>query len=118
MRVREPAGGGGIMGYIVDKGGTPTLLVKLDLYMDAPDMSLPLGTTHDLHSKPLSMLLQGPMEFLPDGRIAISVSNTADLPVVVKADAALGLGGTIEMKLPAGEMKLTLLSPPLRGVAR
>ena len=118
MRVREPAGGGGIVGYIVDKGGTPTLMVKLDLYMDAPDMSLPLGTTHDLHSKPLSMLLQGPMEFLPDGRISISVSNTADLPVVVRADAALGLGGTIEMRLPAGEMKLTLLSPPLRGVAR
>ncbi|MBA3459382.1 MAG: Ig-like domain-containing protein [Deltaproteobacteria bacterium] len=118
MRIREPAGGGGVTGYIVNQGGSPMLLVKLDLYMDAPDMSLPLGTSHDLHSKPLSMTLKGPVSFLPDGRIAISVANTADLPVVVKADAALGLGGNINMKVPAGEMKLQLLSPPLRGVAR
>lgn len=118
MRIREPAGGGGVTGYIVNQSGSPMLLVKLDLYMDAPDMSLPLGTTHDLHSKPLSVTLEGPVSFLPDGRIAIAVANIADLPVVVKADAALGLGGNIIMRVPAGEMKLQLLSPPLRGVAR
>src|SRR5262249_5670953 len=40
MRLREPAGGGPITGYIVDGGGTPTLQLALDLYLDAPDMSV------------------------------------------------------------------------------
>ena len=117
MRVREPAGGGGVVGYIVDKSGTPTLIVKLDLYMDAPDMSIPLSS-HDLHSKPLSATLSGPVTFLPDGRISIAVQNTADLPVEVNISAPLGISGSVKMRVPAGEMKLQLISPPLRGVAR
>ncbi len=118
MRVREPAGGGGVVGYIVDQGGTPTLIVKLDLYMDAPDMSLPLGAGHDLHSKPLSATLSGPVTFLPDGRISIAVSNTATLPVTVNIDGPLGISGSVKMEVPAHEMKLQLISPALRGVSR
>ena len=118
MRVREPAGGGGLIGYIVDEGGTPTMISKLDLYMDAPDMSLPLGATHDLHSKPLSATLSGPVSFLPDGRISISISNTAALPVTVNISAPLGISGAVKMEVPAHEMKLQLISPPLRGVLR
>ncbi|MBX3157563.1 MAG: Ig-like domain-containing protein [Deltaproteobacteria bacterium] len=117
MRVREPAGGGTVTGYIVDDNGTPTLVVALDLYMDAPDMSIPLSD-HDLHSKQLSVTLKGPVSFLPDGRIAISVANVAEVPVTVAIDAPLGVGGTVEMVVPAGEMKLQLLSNPLRGVSR
>ncbi len=116
MRVREPAGGP-VTGYIIDRAGTPTMVVKLELYMDAPDMSIPLSS-HDLHSKPLSVTLQGPVTFLPDGRIAISVQNTAALPVEVKIDAPLGVAGSVKMQVPAGEMKLQLYSPPLRGVTR
>ncbi len=117
MRVREPAGQTGVTGYIIDRGGTPTLVVKLDLYMDAPDMSIPLSS-HDLHSKPLSVTLEGPVTFLPDGRISIAVANTAALPVEVKIDAPLGVSGSVKMAVPAGEMKLQLISPPLRGVTR
>lgn len=116
MRVREPAGGGPITGYIVDKGGQATLVSKLDLYMDAPDMSVPLSS-HDLHSKALSLILEGPVTFLTDGRIAISASNTADVPVTVNIDGPLGIGGSVKMVLPAHEMKLQLLSRPLRGAA-
>ena len=79
MRVREPAGGP-VTGYLIDDGGTPTLVLALALYLDAPDMSLPLGTTHDLHSKPVSASLRGPMRFLPDGRIAIAVSRSPPKP--------------------------------------
>ena len=39
MRVREPAGGGPVTGYIYDEGGMPTMIVALDLYMDAPGAS-------------------------------------------------------------------------------
>jgi hypothetical protein len=110
MRIREPATGP-ITGYLIEDGGTPTVVVALDVYLDAPDMVVPaLG--HDLHSKPLSITLRGPMRFLPDGRIAITVANVADVPITVNLGGALA---SVEMLVPAGEMKLQLLSPPLRG---
>jgi hypothetical protein len=115
MRIREPAGGGPVTGYIVDNGGTPKMMVTLDLYMDAPDMDLPLSADHDLISKPLSVVLEGPVTFLSDGRIVIALANTADVPVTVNIDAPLGLGGAVNMILPTGEMKLQLVSRALRG---
>jgi hypothetical protein len=117
MRIREPASGP-LTGYIIDGGGTPKMVVALELYMDAPDMVLPVGATHDLHSKPLSVSLEGPVSFLPDGRIAIEASNTADLPVEVTISGALGVAGTVQMVVPQQEMKLQLVSGPLRGVSR
>jgi hypothetical protein len=117
MRIREPASGP-VTGHIVDRGGTPTLVVSLDLYMDAPDMSLP-GARHDLHSKALTVSLEGPMTFLEDGRIAISLHNTADLPIDVKIEdiTSIFLSGSVKLLVPAGEMKLQLVSPPSRGRA-
>lgn len=111
MRIREPADGP-VMGYIVDKGGTPTMVTALDLYMDAPDMSV-LLSSHDLHSKKLSVQLEGPVKFLADGRIAIDLTNTADLPVEVGISGVAS--GTVKMIVPQGQMKLQLLSPALRG---
>ncbi|MFN0250084.1 MAG: Ig-like domain-containing protein [Kofleriaceae bacterium] len=117
MRIREPATGP-VMGYIYDDAGTPTLIAQLDLYMDAPDMSIALNlASHDLHSKPLALTLKGPVTFLPDGRIAISAANTADLPVTVNI-TSLVADGAVRMVVPAGEMKLRLVSPMLRGVSR
>jgi hypothetical protein len=113
MRVREPASGT-LEGYIVERDGAPTMVVALELYMDAPEMSLPIGQ-HDLHSKPLSILLSGPVRFRSDGRIAIGLSNAADVPIEI-AISALGLPGGVSLIVPAGEMKLELLSPPRRSV--
>jgi len=116
MRVREPATGP-VTGYIIEDAGTPTMVVALDLYMDAPDMSVPLSD-HDLHSKLISVVLRGPVTFLPDGRIAITLASTADVPVEVNIDAPLGVSGAVKMIVPAGEMKLQLVSPSPRGGAR
>jgi hypothetical protein len=113
MRVREPVSGP-VTGYLIDDHGTPTLVLALDLYLDAPDMSIPLSS-HDLHSKPLSVSLRGPLRFLPDGRIAIAVVNVADVPLSVTIDAPLGISGSVKMIVPRGEMKIQLVSPPLRG---
>ena len=113
MRLREPSSGP-ITGYIVDDSGTPTLVVSLDLYMDAPDMSITLSS-HDLHSKPLTIALRGPVTFLPDGRIAIALANIADVPIAVHVSAPLGLNGDVDIVVPAGLMKLQLVSPALRG---
>jgi hypothetical protein len=113
MRVREPASGP-VTGYIYDDNG-PTMIVSLDLYMDAPDMSITLSS-HDLHSKPLSATLKGPVTFLPDGRIAIAIASIADVPVTINISTPVG-GANVNLIVPAGEMKLKLLSRPLRGVA-
>ena len=114
MRVRD--GTAPVMGYIIDRNGTPTMLAKLDLYMDAPDLSIPLSS-HDLHSKKLSVSLSGPVTFLPDGRISIALTNTAPMPVTITIDAPIVGSGTVTMEVPTGEMKLQLLSPALRGGA-
>ena len=115
MRVREPTGGGPITGYVVDRSGTATMVVDLELYMDAPDMSIPLSE-HDLHSKPLNLTLEGPLKFLPDGRTYIQLTNTADLPVEVNITNFI-LDGSVQMIVPRGEMRLQLVSPPPRGRA-
>jgi hypothetical protein len=112
MRIREPADGP-VMGYIIDKSGTPTMVLALDLYMDAPDMQV--TGSHDLHSKPLSVVLEGPLVFQKDGQIAIKLANTADISVDVNI-SALGLAGGVQMMIPKGEMHLSLLSPIQRGV--
>ena len=116
MRLRQPSAGP-VRGFIIDKAGVPTLISALELYMDAPDMSLPLGADHDLHSKAVTMVLEGPLTFLPDGRLVISLSNTADVPITVNIDAPLGIGGSVELVLPRGEMRLQLASPFVRGGA-
>jgi hypothetical protein len=114
LRLREPSGGP-ITGYIIDDGGKPSMIVALDLYMDAPDMSI-LLSSHDLHSKPLSVTLKGPVTFLADGRIAIAAANTADVPITINISTPLG-NGNVDLVIPANEMKLQLLSKPLRGGA-
>jgi hypothetical protein len=115
MRVREPAGGGPIIGYIATgSNGMPQLEVALDVYLDAPDMSIPLASD-DLHSKPLAVLLEGPVNIQADGRIAIAAQNAATVPMTVNISAPLGISGAVDMALPAGEMRLQLVSPELRG---
>jgi hypothetical protein len=115
MRVRAPASGGPVIGYIVEQNGSPVLVAQLDLYLDAPDMSLPLGTTHDLHSKELSVTLSGPVKTLEDGRIAIAATNVATVPFTVNINPPLIGSGQVDMEIPKGEMHLQLISPPLRG---
>ncbi len=115
LRIREPAGGGPILGYIVDGGGgPPQMKLSLELYMDAPDLNI-TASDHDIHSKPLSVSLSGPVNVQPDGRIAISLTNIADVPVTVNINGPLGTSGSIGLLIPQGEMALQLVSPALRG---
>jgi hypothetical protein len=114
MRMREPADGP-ITAYIVDAGdGTAKLVAQLGLYMDAPDMVVPLGGTTNVHSKPLTVSLSGPVRFLADGRIALALSNDADVPVSITISTALG-SGSVDVTVPMNEMNLQLVSPAVRG---
>jgi hypothetical protein len=70
-----------------------------------------------MHSKPLSMTLRGPVTILPDGRFSIAVSNVADVALTVNITSIGFVKGSVDMLIPAGQMKLQLLSPPVRGGA-
>jgi hypothetical protein len=115
MRLREPPSGPA-MGTIIDDHGTPAFVATLELYVDAPDMVFP-GFDHDLHAKPLSIAVRGPLRFLPDGRIAIAVANVADARIDVNIHSG-DLIGAVHMLIPLGGLQLQLVSPPLRGGAR
>lgn len=115
LRLREAADGPA-MGYVIDDHGAPIFVATLAVYLDAPDLRLPL-LNHDLHGKPLSIAVRGPLRFLPDGRIAIAVANVADVAIDVNIQGG-GLAGAVHMVAPAGGLKLQLVSPPLRGGAR
>jgi hypothetical protein len=113
LRIREPATGP-VTGYLI-RGDTPTLVLSLAVYLDAPDMDILLN--HDLHSKPLAITFRGPLRFLPDGRIAIAVANVEDVPISVNV-SGLGAMGSVDLVVPTGAMSLQLVSPALRGGVR
>jgi hypothetical protein len=110
LRMRAP-GGQPVTGYIVTgTDGKAELRVRLPMYLDAPSMRLLAGLAgHDLHSKPMTVDLAGPVSFTPDGRIQITVSNVAAVPLAVKL-SAIGIGiGTITMEIPARQLVMQLV---------
>jgi hypothetical protein len=113
MRMRDPASGP-LEGFIIERDGKPVMVTALDLYMDAPDMSLPLSQ-HDMHSKRLAVSLEGPVVFRADGRLALELSNTADVPISVGINAPFGISGAVNLVVPKGEMRLQLLTRSQRG---
>jgi len=117
LRLRE-SNGQPIVGYIVQEDGVaePQFIAKMDLYMDAPDMTILSGVgTHDVHSKEVAgVLVKGPITFQPDGRIVIQPVNVNDINLTVNI-SALGLPGSISLQIPAGQMQLTLSGNPLKG---
>jgi hypothetical protein len=115
LRLREPDGRP-IVGHIIDGGGAPEFVIQTSLYLDAPSMTILGGSVaHDLRDRPLSMSLAGPVSFLPDGRMQIDLRNTAAQRVRVQVTALLGLTGTIDLEIPAGQFSLRLVSRPPRA---
>lgn len=114
MRLRE-ARDQPIIGYIIDDpDGTSRFLVDMELYLDAPDLSILGGlASHDLRSKRVSMSLAGPVWFLEDGRIAITLTNTRAAAFRVRVSAAIG--GHIDMQIPAGALGLQLAGETAAG---
>ncbi|MCG8420049.1 MAG: Ig-like domain-containing protein [Proteobacteria bacterium] len=99
MRVRETPEKRNLA-YIVNGNNGAELMLDLDVYLDAPDMSLPFDflADHDLKSKQLSVSLKGPVSFTEDGRVKIELSNTADIDFTVNI-TAIGVS-RIDMRLP------------------
>lgn len=112
MRLREM--GAPIYGYILREPGDadPQFVITNHVYFDNPDISIPLAT-NDLHSKELLVTLKGPVTFRPDGRMDVALRSTHDVTVQANI-SALFLPGNIDLKIPAGEMRITLAGALLR----
>ena len=124
LRMREM--GGPIYGYIMREPGLadPQFVITNNVYLDNPDISIQLTgiatklATEDLHSKELVVTLKGPVTFRPDGRMDVALRSTAD--VLVRANLTANLDvpsppkGTMDLRIPAGEMRITLAGPLLR----
>ncbi|MDS1308513.1 MULTISPECIES: Ig-like domain-containing protein [Marinobacter] len=91
-----------IPGVIVEgDNGQPVFKTKAELMLDAPDMAIPLGGTHDLYGREFVFELEGDVTFFDDGRMQIEQRNTNLVDIAVKANA-LGVknAGLITIKLP------------------
>lgn len=99
-------------GYIIwnEEEGRLNFKIDLDVYMDSPFMEVPLGLHHNLHSYRITMNLQGPIEFLDDGRMQISLRNKNSIDIVVD------IGGTADMTLniAPGQVSLQQISMPMK----
>jgi hypothetical protein len=113
LRQREPDPGGTV-GYIMaDATNHPLFVVQDHAYFDAPDLKILGGSGRtDLHSKPVDMLLRGPVTFTPEGRLQVFLTNAADvnIPVNINVLGIVGIG-TVTLTIPAGNVSFNLRGP-------
>jgi len=123
MRPRYPVVDGKTVvptGYIIWNEDTQQLnfKIELDVYMDSPNMHVTLDLSHNLHSYPITMDLQGPIEFLDDGRMQISLANKNNIQIkVIIADGngdGEGGAGKMMLELVPGAVSLQQISLPMK----
>ena len=115
MRVRYDRGPDGepqpLTGWIYETENGPHFEVDVTIYLDAPYLSPPLGLPHNLHSYEAGFTLQGPVNFLDDGRMQVQLKNTGVVPVNVSVG-----DGTIQLDLqmPAQGIFLNFTALPIK----
>lgn len=109
----DNAASGRVPGWIIpgdNEGETPQFVIKLNIYMDAPNLEKALGLLdNDMHDKPLTLNLLGPLTFLSDGRLQIYQENTNAV------DITLVIGGTgkVHLQIPPAGNKLNYVGQPI-----
>ena len=112
MRIRAPA-----RGYITESESGPRFSTTMNLYFDNPAIEVLGGLADvDLHSKALSMTLEGPVSFLPDGRMLITLSNTTPVDISVKISMGVLDVGHVYLQIPVGEAKIQLMGKAPKGL--
>src|SRR5690554_3946948 len=115
-----------IPGVITEgENGQPIFVTKADLLLDAPDMVIPLGGTHDLYGRPFTLDLRGDITFFDDGRMQIEqrnvkpVGDSGELLVTANTAGISQIGiVTIELPLeiPVGGTYLNFISNPVKDL--
>lgn len=108
-----------ITGIIRFQDGGLRLSGTLDLYLDEPALAPSVALVpiaHNLYSYPLTLSVSGPVHFLPDGRMLVTLANDSDVDFTVALTALSGLpsAGTITLRIPQGTMRLEGVSAPIK----
>lgn len=97
----------------VDEAGTPLppiMSASLDLYMDAPRLHILGGLANsNLFSRKLTLNVSGPLTFLPDGRMTVTLSNETESVIDVLIEGSLGTEqfyGEVPIVLPVGSVQM------------
>lgn len=140
FRMRYPEDKGPIEGRIfsiTDASGVSKLMLeaKLDLYTDIPEINaqasilgaglIPiehkvrsnddLTSTANLTNGSGSIVAQGEVKFLPDGRLTVQLSNKDPVRLTAKLGALGGLlGGELKVRVPAGRFIIDASLAPLK----
>lgn len=139
FRMRYPADKGPIEGRIfsVTENGISKLMLeaKLDLYTDIPEINaqasvlgiglIPiehkvrsnddLTSTANLSNGSGSIVAQGEVKFLPDGRLTVQLSNKDPVRLTAKLGALGGLlGGELKVRVPANRFIIDASLAPLK----
>ncbi|WP_097458837.1 Ig-like domain-containing protein [Mangrovitalea sediminis] len=72
-----------IDGWIYSTAQGPRFKTTVDAYLDAPNLVAPFESTNNQYSYPVQLNLDGPIVFLPDGRMEIGQLNTSAVPIDV-----------------------------------
>ncbi|QSP95941.1 Ig-like domain-containing protein [Marinobacter salinisoli] len=74
-----------------DESGNPVFRTDADLTLDAPNLQLPLAQAleHNLYSQPLTLELEGPIDFFDDGRMQIVQINSNAPPIDVNVNVTI-----------------------------
>lgn len=103
------------VGYIVETPDGPVFRITFDLLFDAPELSLPLGLEHNVKGLPIdNVVLEGPLDFLPDGRLFIGLQNQGPLNVDLDITLASLPGGKVKLVIPPGGINLSYQSASIQ----
>jgi len=107
-----------IPGVIIEgDDGVPLFKTSADVFLDAPNLSAPLGATHNIYSMPFTLNLEGPVEFLDDGRMQIIQRNTTSADLNATASLAAGaITIDIPLAIPVESANLTFISNPVKEI--
>jgi hypothetical protein len=97
----------------VDEAGTqlpPVMSATLNLYMDAPRLHILGGLANaNLNSRMIRLDVSGPLTFLPDGRMTVTLANQTEARVDVLIEGQLGTSpfyGMVPIVMPAGSVQM------------
>ena len=105
--------------------GQPVFITNADLLIDAPDMAIPLGGTHDLYGRPFTLELKGDITFFNDGRMQIEQRNSNrvgsnDELLVTANTGGFQNAGVVTLRLPleipVNGTYLNFISNPVKDI--
>jgi hypothetical protein len=103
------------VGHIVETPDGPVFRITFDLLFDAPALSLPLGLEHNVKGLPIDRVdLEGPLDFLPDGRLFIGLQNLESKNVDLEISLAGLEGGQVNLIIPPGGINLSYQSASIQ----